>query len=122
MTRTEKVNLAEKFDRFDDHWHPRIVGRIGDTYVKLARLLGEFDWHAHDEEDELFLVHRGRLLIRLRDREVWLDEGEFFVVPRGVEHQPVAEEEVELVLIEPVGTLNTGNIESDRTMRDLEWI
>jgi mannose-6-phosphate isomerase-like protein (cupin superfamily) len=122
MTRTEKVNLTEKFDLFDDHWHPRIVGQVGDTQVKVARLVGEFDWHAHENEDELFLVHRGRLLIRLRDRDVWLDEGEFFIVPGGVEHQPVAEQEVELVLIEPAGTLNTGDAESDRTVRDLEWI
>ena len=122
MKRTEKVILAEKFDLFEDHWRPRIVGQVGDTHVKLARLLGSFDWHAHEDEDELFLVHRGRLLIRLRDRDVWLDEGEFFIVPRGVEHQPVADEEVELVLIEPVGTLNTGDANSDRTVRDLEWI
>jgi len=124
MKRTdmEKVTLTEKFGLFADHWHPRIVGQVGDTQVKLARLLGSFDWHAHEHEDELFLVHRGRLLIRLRDREIWLEEGEFFIVPRGVEHQPVAEEEVELILIEPAGTLNTGDAESDRTMPDLEWI
>jgi len=122
MDATDKVRLADKFARFDDHWHPRIVGQVNDMHVKVARLLGTFDWHVHDDEDELFLVHRGSLLIRLRDRDVRIDEGEFFIVPRGVEHQPVAEEEVELVLIEPVGTVNTGNAESDRTLRDLEWI
>ena len=122
MQSAGKVNLAAKFGLFDDHWHPRIVGRVGDMHVKVAKLRGTFDWHAHPDEDELFLVHRGRLLIRLRDREIWLDEGEFFVVPKGVEHQPVAEEEVELVLIEPAGTVNTGDVESERTLRDLEWI
>lgn len=122
MPGNEAVNLSAKFDLFDDHWHPRIVARVDDMYVKVAKLKGSFDWHAHENEDELFLVHRGRLLIRLRDRDVWLGEGEFFVVPRGVEHQPVAEEEVELVLVEPVGTLNTGDAESDRTVHRLEWI
>lgn len=118
----ERISLADKFARFDDHWRPRIVGRVNDTHVKVARLLGTFDWHAHPDEDEMFLVHRGSLVIRLRDREVRIEEGEFFIVPKGVEHQPVAEEEVELVLIEPVGTVNTGNEESDRTVHDLEWI
>ena len=88
--------------------------------VKLVKLLGEFVWHHHDAEDELFLVHKGRLLIRFRDRDVWIEEGEFLIVPRGVEHQPVAEEECEVVLLEPRTTLNTGNVRNERTVEELE--
>lgn len=117
-----KVNLLEKLALFSDHWHPRVVGELNGQLVKLAKLQGEFVWHQHELEDELFLVVKGSLTIRLRDRDVDLQEGEFFVVPKGVEHQPIAEEEVHVLLFEPTSTVNTGNVESDRTIADLEWI
>jgi mannose-6-phosphate isomerase-like protein (cupin superfamily) len=112
----EKVNLSEKFARFDDHWSPKVVGELNDSYVKVVKLKGEFVWHHHAHEDELFLVVKGRLLMKLRDREVWLEAGEFFIVPRGVEHMPVAPEEVHVVLLEPKTTLNTGNVRNERTV------
>lgn len=117
-----KVNLLEKLALFSDHWHPRVVGELNGQLVKLAKLQGEFVWHQHELEDELFLVVKGSLTIRLRDRDVDLQEGEFFVVPKGVEHQPIAEEEVHVLLFEPTSTVNTGNVESDRTIAELEWI
>jgi mannose-6-phosphate isomerase-like protein (cupin superfamily) len=119
---TRPICLAEKFALFDDHWSPRIIARVNETAVKVAKLLGDFDWHAHPEADELFWVIRGRLLIQFRDRDVWLEPGELLTVPRGVEHRPVAPEEVHLVLIEPAGTLNTGNIVTPRTVRVIEEI
>ena len=115
----EKVNLAEKFSLFSEHWSPRVVGELNGQQVKLAKLLGSFDWHHHEHEDELFLVVKGSLTLRLRDREVVLNEGEFFVVPRGVEHQPVAEREAHVLLFEPASTLNTGNLRNERTRTDL---
>jgi len=117
----KKVNLAEKFSLFTEQWHPKIVGELNDAYVKLGRLQGEFVWHHHDNEDELFLVVKGHLVIKLKDGEVALDEGEFVIIPRGVEHCPVAEEEVLVVLLEPKTTLNTGNVQNERTV-DAEWI
>ena len=116
----EKVNLEEKFGLFSEHWSPRVVGELNGQSVKLAKLLGAFDWHHHEHEDELFLVVRGRLTIRLRDRDVVLDEGEFFIVPRGVEHQPVAESEAYVLLFEPSTTVNTGNLVNERTLTELE--
>ena len=95
---------------------------MNDSYLKLVKLKGEFVWHHHEHEDELFLVVKGRLLIKLRDRDIWLGEGEFVVIPKGVEHMPVAEEEVHALLIEPKTTLNTGNIENERTVADAQWI
>ncbi len=118
----EKVNLAEKFSLFSDYWNPRIVGEINDSYVKLAKLKGEFIWHSHEAEDELFLVVQGRLLIKLRDRDIWLEEGEFFIIPRGVEHKPVAEKEAHVMFLEPKTTLNTGNVKNDHTIENPEWI
>ena len=118
----EKVNLAQKFSRFQDHWSPKVVGDINDSYVKLVKLKGEFVWHQHETEDELFLVVKGRLLIKLRDQDILLDEGEFVIIPRGVEHLPIAEEEVHVLLLEPKTTLNTGNVENERTVADLEHI
>ena len=118
----EKVNVAEKFDRFSDYWNPKIAAELNDSYVKLAKLKGEFVWHHHEREDELFFVTKGRLLIRLRDGEIRLGPGEFVVIPRGVEHLPVAEEEVHVILIEPKATLNTGNVTNDKTVADLEKI
>jgi mannose-6-phosphate isomerase-like protein (cupin superfamily) len=111
-----KVNLAEKFARIDQHWTPRLVAQVNDTDVKLVKLQGEFVWHHHDREDELFLILKGRLLMQFRDREEWINEGEFIVVPRGTEHRPVAPQEVQLLLIEPHGTLNTGNLVNERTI------
>ncbi len=118
----DKVSLTEKFALFSDHWNPRIVGELNGQLVKLAKLRGEFVWHQHEGEDELFLVVKGALTIRLRDRDIKLGEGEFFIVPRGVEHQPIANEEVHVLLFEPESTVNTGNVESDRTVEDLQWI
>lgn len=116
------VNLAEKFAKIDDYWHPRIAGELNDSYVKLAKLKGEFVWHHHDDEDELFFVVKGRLCIKLRDRDLWVGEGEFVIIPRGVEHKPVAEDEVHVLLLEPRATLNTGNVRDERTVDQPEWI
>lgn len=115
-----KVNLAEKLGQFTEHWSPRVVGELNGQHVKLAKLAGEFVWHHHDEEDELFLVLRGHLSIHLRDRSVELDEGEFFIVPRGIEHKPVAGAEVHVLVFEPSSTLNTGNLRNERTVEELE--
>ncbi|GMV10531.1 MAG: mannose-6-phosphate isomerase [Gemmatimonadetes bacterium SCN 70-22] len=116
------VNLAEKFSRFDDHWHPRVIGALNGQLVKVAKLKGEFDWHFHAHEDELFLVVQGTLRMQLRDREVTIGAGEFYIVPRGVEHRPVADEEVHVVLFEPESTRHTGNVVTERTRTALEWI
>lgn len=115
----DKVNLAQKFSLFSEHWSPRVVGELNGQQVKVAKLLGTFDWHHHDDEDELFLVVKGSLTLRLRDGEVVLEEGEFFIVPRGVEHQPVAEQEAHILLFEPESTLNTGNLRNERTRTSL---
>jgi mannose-6-phosphate isomerase-like protein (cupin superfamily) len=114
--RIAKVSLAAAFERFSEHWQPRIVGEVNDAHVKVVKLQGEFVWHHHAHEDELFLVVSGRLCIRLRDGEVRLEPGEFVVIPRGVEHQPFAEEECHVLLLEPKGTRNTGNVENARTV------
>lgn len=116
MNRLEKVNLAEAFSRFQDFWSPKVAGELNGQQVKLAKLHGPFDWHHHDDEDELFLVVRGRLRMELRDGDIWLEPGEFLIVPRGVEHRPVADEEVHLLLFEPASTLNTGNLRNERTV------
>jgi mannose-6-phosphate isomerase-like protein (cupin superfamily) len=114
----DKVTLASKFASFSDHWSPKIVGELNGQHVKVVKFVGEFVWHHHDDEDEMFLVHRGRFRMELRDRDIELRAGDFLIVPRGVEHRPVAEEEVEVVLFEPAGTLNTGNVRSDRTVAE----
>jgi len=116
----DKVNLAQKFALFNEYWQPKIVGEINEYCIKLAKLKGEFVWHQHEKEDEMFLVIRGSLLIRFRDRDVRLDEGEFLIIPHGEDHLPVAEEEVHVLLVEPGSTLNTGNIENERTIAQLE--
>jgi len=118
----ETVNLDQKFSSFSDCWSPKIIGELNDSYVKAAKLKGEFVWHHHDAEDELFYVVKGTLRMRFRDRDVLVREGEFLIVPRGVEHLPVAEEEVHVVLIEPKSTLNTGNIQNERTVAQLQRI
>jgi len=114
------VNLSEAFSRFDDFWSPKIIGEVNDFHVKLAKVKGEFVWHRHDIEDELFLVVKGRLTIRLRDRDLVLDEGELIIVPRGIEHLPVAEEEAHVLLFEPGTTRNTGNVTNERTVEEPE--
>ena len=116
----EKVILQQKFSQFGDFWSPKIVGELNGQYVKLVKFQGEFVWHHHDNEDEMFLVVRGRFRMEYRDRHFWLEEGEFLVVPRGVEHRPVAEEEAHVLLFEPATTLNTGNVLNERTIQELE--
>jgi mannose-6-phosphate isomerase-like protein (cupin superfamily) len=111
----EKVNIKEKFALFDERWSPKIVGELNGQHVKLVKLHGEFVWHHHEQEDELFLVLSGRLRMDFRDRRVWVEQGEFIIVPRGVEHRPVAEEEVHVMLFEPATTLNTGNVRNELT-------
>jgi mannose-6-phosphate isomerase-like protein (cupin superfamily) len=118
----DKVNLEDKFALFSERWSPKIIGQINDCDVKIAKLLGEFEWHHHENEDEMFFVVKGRLTVKFRDRDVVLDEGELLVIPRGVEHLPVAEEEVWLMMVEPAGTLNTGNRTTERTVARPESI
>ena len=117
----DKINLREKFARFTEQWRPKIVADVNDYHVKLVRVQGEFVWHRHEDTDELFLVVQGRMTIKLRDGDVVLDEGELYVVPRGVEHKPVAEQEAHILLLEPVGTVNTGDAGGERTVQ-AEWI
>lgn len=121
MDEIKKVNIAEKFALFTEHWSPKIIGQVGDMHLKLGRIQGEFEWHSHENEDELFYVVEGRMTLRFRDRDVVVEPGEFITVPRGVEHMPVSEVETKLLMIEPVGTVNTGDNDSDRTV-DPDWI
>jgi len=117
MTNILGIDVAAELQQVDKHWTPRVIGRVNDQYIKVAKLLGELMWHAHDQEDEMFLVVSGRLRIQLEgDEEVVLDPGQFYVVPRGVRHNPVAEEEVEIVLIETVTTAHTGDVVSERSV------
>ena len=118
----EKVNLSDKFSLFEEHWSPKIAGEVNDSYVKLVKFRGDFVWHKHEDEDEMFLVVKGSITIRLRDGDVRLDEGEFVVVPRGVEHMPVAEEEAHVLLFEPKTVLNTGDVRNERTREVLERV
>jgi mannose-6-phosphate isomerase-like protein (cupin superfamily) len=118
----ETVNLQQKFAKFSEHYKPHIIGEVNDCYVKVVKLKGEFIWHHHDHEDELFLVVKGTLRMQFRDHESIIREGEFVIVPRKVEHKPVADEEVHLVLIEPKSTLNTGNVTNERTVARLDSI
>jgi mannose-6-phosphate isomerase-like protein (cupin superfamily) len=118
----DKINLAEKFARITEYWKPYIAGELNGQLVKLDKLKGEFVWHHHENEDEMFLVVKGRFRIEFREKTVWLEEGEFIVVPRGVEHKPVADEEAWIVLFEPASTLNTGNIDNQFTLRELDHV
>lgn len=118
----DKVNLIQKFSLFNDHWSPKIVGDLNESYIKVAKLKGEFVWHHHEKEDEMFFVIKGKLIIRFKDRDLKIEEGELLIIPKGVEHLPVAEEEVWVMLIEPKSTLNTGNIKDERTVENLERI
>jgi mannose-6-phosphate isomerase-like protein (cupin superfamily) len=118
----EKVNLNQKFELFTDHWSPKIAGELNGQQVKLAKFLGDFVWHQHEHEDELFFVVKGSLKIELRDKTVEIKENEFFIVPKGVDHRPVAKEEVWVMLFEPSSTLNTGDADSELTRSKLDWI
>lgn len=114
----EKVTLTSKFAAITHHWSPHIVGELNGQHVKIVKFVGEFIWHHHDHEDEMFLVHRGRFRMELRDGDIELRTGDFLIVPRGMEHRPVADEEVEVILFEPAGTLNTGNVVNERTVAE----
>jgi mannose-6-phosphate isomerase-like protein (cupin superfamily) len=118
----DKVNLRDKLALFNDHWRPKVVGELNGQQVKVVKFIGEFLWHHHDHEDELFLVVHGRFRMEFRDRHVWLEAGEFLIVPRGVEHRPVADEEAHVLLFEPATTLNTGNVRNERTVAHLDHI
>jgi mannose-6-phosphate isomerase-like protein (cupin superfamily) len=118
----EKVNIADKFAKISEYWKPYVAAELNGQLVKLDKLKGEFIWHHHEREDELFLCVKGRFRIEFRDRQVWLEPGEFLVVPRGVEHRPVADEEAWILLFEPASTLNTGNVENERTWHELERV
>jgi mannose-6-phosphate isomerase-like protein (cupin superfamily) len=117
----EVVDLRKKFGQFSEYWSPKIVGELNESYVKLVKVKGEFVWHRHEQEDELFLVIRGTLVIRLRDGELRIQEGQLAIIPRGVEHMPVAEEEAHILLLEPKSTLNTGEVRNERTV-EAGWI
>ncbi len=116
----KKVNIKEKFKQFSDYWNPRIIGELNGQEVRIAKFHGEFTWHHHDNEDELFFVIKGRLLMHLRDQKIWVEEGEMIIIPRGVEHMPDAPEEVWVLLFEPASTKNTGNVNEERTRKDLK--
>ena len=116
----EKVNLSEKLSLVREQWHPKILAELNGQHVKIVRFQGEFVWHHHENEDEMFLVLDGRFRMDFRDRQVWLEKGEFLVVPRGVEHRPVADEEAAVLLFEPASTLNTGNVRNERTVEQPE--
>ena len=127
-----KINLREKLSLIKDHWNPRIVAELNGQYLKLVKFMGPFTWHHHETEDEMFFVVKGRFRMEYREngengneeqqREVWLEEGELIVVPRGVEHRPVADEEAEVLLFEPASTLNTGNVNDEFTVSKLDWL
>jgi len=117
-----KVNIKEKLSLFNEQWKPKIVGELNGQYVKLVKFQGPFVWHHHDDEDEMFFVVKGRFRMEYEDHNEWIEEGEFVIVPRGVEHKPVAEEEAHVLLFEPASTLNTGNVENERTVPELEKI
>ena len=122
MVNIEKVNIAQKFTLFNEYWVPYIIGELNESYIKVDKLKGEFVWHKHETEDELFLVTKGKLVIKLRDKDIELREGEFVIIPKGAEHKPVADEEVHVVLIEPKSTLNTGNVRDKKTVDQLRRI
>jgi len=118
----QPINLQEKLAKFTEHWSPKIIAQMNDYHFKLAKVQGEFIWHDHPETDEVFLVVKGRLEIHFRDGKVILNDGEMFVVPKGVEHKPVAEQECHIMLVEPVGTVNTGNVVDEKTVAHNDWI
>lgn len=118
----EKINIYEKLNLFNEYWSPKVIGEVNDSYIKAVKLKGEFLWHSHANEDEMFYVLKGVLTIRFRDKDVTLDAGEFVIIPKGIEHMPVAEEEVHVMLIEAKSTVNTGDVKNERTVEELERI
>ena len=120
ITMVKKINIDQKLSLFNDHWNPRIIGELNKQHIKLAKIKGEFIWHKHDEEDEMFLVLKGTLKIEFRDRTETIRENEIIIVPKGVEHKPIAEEEVSIMLFEPATTINTGDLDNERTRKNLE--
>ena len=123
----EKINLQQKFASFSEHWSPKIIGELNDFAVKIVKVQGEFVWHHHDEEEELFFVIKGRLLMQVRETserqsDIWVEEGELIIIPHGVEHRPVTEEETQLMLLEPRSTVNTGNVSNERTVLHVEHL
>ena len=122
MSAINKINLKEKLDTFNEHWNPKVIAELNGQHVKLAKILGEFIWHKHDEEDELFMVLSGRLTMELRNGTIDADPGEVIVIPKGVEHRPCASEETHILLFEPTGTVNTGQVHNERTVDDPERI
>ena len=118
----KKINISQKLAQFNDHWNPRIIGELNKQHVKLAKIKGEFIWHKHEDEDEMFLVLKGTLKIEFRDRTETIQENEIIIVPKGVEHKPIAEKEVSIMLFEPATTINTGALENERTRKNLESI
>jgi len=118
----DKIDVREKLNLFNEYWSPKILGEVNESYVKVAKLKGEFLWHIHENEDEMFYVIKGILIIKFKDRDVILNEGEFLIIPKGIEHMPVAEEEVHVMLIEAKTTLNTGDVRNERTVDKLEEI
>ena len=118
----EKVNLAQKFSLFAEQWSPKLIGELNGQQIKIAKIQGEFVWHHHEAEDEFFLVVQGQITIKLSDQDVDLTKGEFLIVPRGVEHKPVAEQEAQILMFEPAGTLNTGNVQDERNIQETERI
>jgi len=122
VTEMEKVNLSEKFRLFNETWTPKIAGELNGQYIKLAKTKGEFVWHKHENEDEFFLVVSGTLTIKLRDKDIHLDPGEFLIVPKGVEHKPVSENEAHVLVFEPKNTKHTGDVENDITVKKFDWI
>lgn len=122
MSNYQSINFRDKLSKFSEQWSPKIVAQMNDYHFKIAKVQGEFVWHAHPETDEVFIVLSGRLEIQFRDGGVWLNEGEMFVVPRGLEHRPVAEQECQILLVEPAGTVNTGDVVSEKTAANGVWI
>lgn len=122
MSNYQSINFRDKLSKFSEQWSPKIVAQMNDYHFKIAKVQGEFIWHAHPETDEVFIVLSGRLEIQFRDGGVWLNEGEMFVVPRGLEHRPVAEQECQILLVEPAGTVNTGDVVSEKTAANDVWI
>lgn len=122
MIEVNGINIGEKFNSFSEYWTPKIVGELNGQFVKLAKLKGEFVWHNHKEEDELFYVYKGKLQIKLKDKIVNIDQGEFFIIPKGVDHSPYAENECHVILFEPKATAHTGNVEHELTVKNQEWI
>ena len=122
MPAIQKVNLGEKFSRINEYWKPKIAGEVNDAYVKLVKFQGEFVWHHHENEDEMFLVVAGQMRMQLREGDLLLNPGEFVIIPRGVEHRPVGEQECHVLLFEPRSTLNTGNVTNERTLPVLERV